>query len=176
MRNCIITIFLIFQLVILLSCSKNDNLKNEAQVIQNNNSNQEIVNVIENRGNPIKLAIEVDGLDSKYVSLKKVTQVDKCDSDIFITFKNINILSYEDAHKHNTSEVMITTDKSNWHLYGKNLISVPNTLHYGIYIENLSNRVCNVTISKVFNINNNQILVKPITFKLKISNKVKSLN
>jgi hypothetical protein len=176
MRKYIITLFLILQVVILLSCSKNINSKHVVHDLKSNKNSQEIVNVIENKGKPIKLVIEVIGVDSQYVNLKKATEVNKNDIDLFITFKNIDILSYEDAHKFNKTQIVVSTNKHNWHLYGMNQVPLPNTVHYGIFIDNLSNRVCNVTINKVFNKYKKQILMRPITFKLKISNKIKSLN
>lgn len=135
----------------------------------------EVVNTIENGGNPIQIVINVGAIYAPiYVNLGQTTKVRVTSEEpLFIYLKNKDLLSYEMASNLKQPMMVITAKPNSWKVYGKNPIQEPNSIHCGIVIENLSDKTGEITIEKIYDKDNKQILKKPITFKLELSDEVK---
>jgi len=76
----------------------------------------EIVNTVENRGNPIELVINVGpAYAPKYVTLGRTTVVGRStEIPIIITLKNIDILPSSEAEKQKKPQIVISVNQKKW--------------------------------------------------------------
>lgn len=131
----------------------------------------EVVNTIENNGNPIQLVINVGSLNAPiYVKLGKTTIVNEREISLFIYLKNKDLLPYQMA---NQPRMIITAEPSSWEVHSKNPLVEPNSFYCAIQLQNLSSRTGDITIERIYDKNKKQILAKPITFKIELSDDVK---
>ena len=164
----------LFGLVNLGDCNQNKAVSkpqiNETFTNRNESENTpEVINKVENEGNPLEFVINVGPAYSpNYVTLGQSTVVGlNSEIPIFITVKNIDLLPYEEAVKQNKSSVVITVNEKSWLGSYRNPLPDSNTINYSIET-NPSQRVSDVTIEKVFNKKDEQILRAPVTFTLKL--------
>ena len=164
----------LFGLVNLGGCNQNKAVSkpqiNETFTNRNESENTpEVINKVENEGNPLEFVINVGPAYSpNYVTLGQSTVVGlNSEIPIFITVKNIDLLPYEEAVKQNKSSVVITVNEKSWLGSYRNPLPDSNTINYSIET-NPSQRVSDVTIEKVFNKKDEQILRAPVTFTLKL--------
>lgn len=124
----------------------------------NSSHQHEIVNTVENGGNPIELVINVGpAYAPKYVTLGRTTVVGRStEIPIFITLKNIDILPPSEAEKQKKPQIVISVNQKKWACSLKNYLS-ENTVNYSIETDDFVKQ-CDVTIGKIFDKENNQVL------------------